>query len=182
MNPSLLCSRMNTDATIICPLCNDEVNKLLYRYHLDGERLVIEKIKEQNPGWTEHDGICGRCVDYYQTEVIMQHKLLPEIGPYFPVKSVDDFIILPAALRLDANQSFTGKGITICFIDSGFYPHPDLNAHKNRIRKIVDIPNNRTLGPVSCYYEDQTKASSLWHGTMTSVVCAGNGFLSRRFV
>ncbi|MGK2861128.1 MAG: S8 family serine peptidase [Chitinophagaceae bacterium] len=54
-----------------------------------------------------------------------------------------------------------------------------MNAYKNRIKIIIDIPNNRTLSPVSCYYEDQTKASSLWHGTMTSVICAGDGYLSK---
>ena len=68
----------------------------------------------------------------------MQQRILPEIGPHFPIRSADDFVILPTGLRLDADQRFTGKGVTICFIDSGFYPHPDLTAHKNRIKIIVD--------------------------------------------
>ena len=54
----------------------------------------------------------------------------------FPDPFGDDFVILPTGLRLDADQRFTGKGVTICFIDSGFYPHPDLTAHKNRIKTI----------------------------------------------
>ena len=178
---------MNAVATITCPLCNDTVDKLLYRYHLDNERQVIEKIKQQNPEWSDHDGACSRCVDYYHTEVVMQQRMLPEIGPYFPVRSADDFIILPTALRLDADQRFTGKGITICFVDSGFYPHPDLTAYKNRIKIIIDIPNIKTLkvSPPVCggdlsagLCEEGAGAASLWHGTMTSVVCAGDGFLS----
>ncbi|MDP4264885.1 MAG: S8 family serine peptidase, partial [Bacteroidota bacterium] len=115
-------------------------------------------------------------------------RILPEIGPHFPVKSADDFVILPAGLRLDADQRFTGKGITICFIDSGFYPHPDLAEHKNRIKQIIDITNNRDSSKASPFeISGQSEAwehSSLetagdWHGTMTSVVCAGDGYLSK---
>jgi serine protease AprX len=161
---------MNQAATITCPLCNDPVEKLLYRYHIDNERQVIEKIRQSNPHWSEEDGICSRCVDYYHTELVLQRRMLPEVGPHFPVKSADDFIILPTGLRLNADPRFTGKGVTICFIDSSFYRHPDLTAIKNRIRVIVDIPNDGILS------EDYPVLS--WHGTMTSVVCAGNGFLS----
>jgi serine protease AprX len=164
---------MNITPTIVCPLCNDTVDKLLYRYHLDNERQVIERIKDHNPQWAENDGACSRCVDYYHTEIVMEQRMLPEAGPYFPVKSADDFLILPTGLRLDADSRYTGKGVTICFIDSGFYPHPDLTAYKNRIKKIVDITNPKR----SREYFSQPHPES-WHGTMTSVVCAGDGYLS----
>jgi serine protease AprX len=158
-------------AQLICPLCKDRVDRIVYRFHLDSERAIVEKIKSEHPGWTEADGICSRCLDYYHTEIVMQQRILPEIGPHFPVKSVDDFIILPTALRLDADPRFTGKGVTICFIDSGYYPHPDLNKTSNRIKAIIDITGTPTK-PDSCRNEQ------MWHGTMTSVVCAGDGFLS----
>jgi serine protease AprX len=173
---------MNTATAILCPLCNDTVDKLLYRYHIDGERQVIERIKNHNPDWSINDGACSRCVDYYHTEVVMQQRILPEIGPHFPVRSADDFVILPTALRLDADQRFTGKGITICFIDSGFYLHPDLTAHKNRIKKIIDITNNKDSlkAPPLLRFASNDVAGfgEAWHGTMTSVVCAGDGYLS----
>ena len=130
---------MNSVEKIICPLCNDAVDKLLYRFHIEDERKVLDRIKINNPQWAELDGICSRCIDYYHVEVVREQRILPEIGPHFPVKSGDDFIILPTPLRVDAHPRFTGKGVTICFIDSGFYPHPDLVAHKNRIKKIIDI-------------------------------------------
>jgi serine protease AprX len=164
---------MNDTPTIICPLCHDRVDKLLYRYHLGNERQVMDRIKTHNPEWTENDGACGRCVDYYQTEIIIEQRMLPEVGPYFPVKSADDFVILPTGLRLDADGRFTGKGVTICFIDSGFYLHPDLITFKNRIKKIVDITNRRR--PKDYFTQPNPCA---WHGTMTSVVCAGDGYLS----
>lgn len=164
---------MNSSGKINCPLCNDAVDELLYRFHISSEKAVIDKIKENNPSWTEQDGICSRCIDYYNIAIIREQKLLPEIGPFFSVKSADDFVILPTALRVDANPKYTGKGITICFIDSGFYLHPDLVKNKNRIKKIVDITRPRTTAR---YFSEPHNES--WHGTMTSVVCAGDGFLS----
>ena len=41
--------------------------------------------------------------------------------------------VLSTPLRLDADERFTGKGVTIAFLDSGFYPHVDLTTPKNRI-------------------------------------------------
>lgn len=163
-------------------MCNDAVDKLLYRFHIDSERQVIERLKEQHPAWTENDGICSRCVDYYHTEIIREQRMLPEIGPYFPIKSADDFIILPTGLRLNADPRFTGKGVTICFIDSDFYPHPDLTAHSNRVKAIIDITAGDSVifdaGSISPTAETATNASGKWHGTMTSVVCAGDGYMS----
>jgi serine protease AprX len=175
---------MQAAHTIICPLCNDKVDKLLYRFHLDSERMVLERIKDHYPEWAEHDGICSRCVDYYHTEIVMEQRMLPEIGPYFPVKSADDFIILPTPLRLNADPRYTGKGVTICFIDSGFYPHPDLTAHRNRIKAYVDITNDGAFEKTTSLNNHPGTSTCLpygegcWHGTMTSVVCAGNGYLS----
>jgi serine protease AprX len=158
---------MSNREKVICPLCNDAVDRLLYRFHIDSERSVLDKIKKQNPGWSLNDGVCGRCVDYYHTTIVIEQRILPEIGPHFPVKSVDDFVILPTALRVDAHPHYTGKGITICFIDSGFYPHPDLVANSNRIKKVIDTTESKDVN-----------IDSRWHGTMTTVVCAGDGSLS----
>ncbi|CAN5834915.1 hypothetical protein BH10BAC2_BH10BAC2_22270 [soil metagenome] len=163
---------MNNGEKIICPLCSDAVDKLLYRFHIDSERNVIEKIKAHNPEWSVNDGVCSRCVDYYHVEIIREQRILPEIGPHFPVKSADDFVILPTALRVDAHPRYTGKGITACFIDSGFYPHPDLTVTKNRIKLMLDLTHDETP-------DLSTKDTSAWHGTMTTAVCAGDGYLSK---
>lgn len=160
--------------SLICPLCHDQVEKLLYRFHLDGERRVIDLIRQQNPSWLEGDGICSRCVDYYRTEILLQQRVIPEIGPYFPVKSADDFIILPTAFRLDADQRFTGRDITICFIDSGFFLHPDLVALQPRVLLAKDISKEVTDESVF-----RSPLRENWHGTMTTVVCAGDGYASK---
>ena len=89
------------------------------------------------------------------------------------MKSPDDFNIIPTPVRLDVNPKYTGKGITICFIDSGFYPHPDLTAVNNRILKMVDITDAKNK---TNYFSKPNNNS--WHGTMTTVACAGDGYLS----
>ncbi len=71
---------MDQNENIVCPFCGDQVDKLFYRYHIDNEKVVVQKIREHNPAWTEHDGACSRCVDYYHTEVVMQQRILPEVG------------------------------------------------------------------------------------------------------
>jgi len=164
---------MNNQGNIICPLCGYRVDRLLYRYHFSNEKVVLEKIKDHNPDWAASDGACSRCVDYYHTEVVMQQRILPEVGPFFPVKSADDYIILPTPLRLDANAKYTGKGVTICFIDSGFYVHPDLTTYRNRIKIVVDLAMGHEAGN-----SFTTSQQAAWHGTMTTVVCAGDGYLS----
>jgi serine protease AprX len=164
---------MNNGEKVSCPLCNDTVDRLLYRFHSDSEQKILDTLKQHNPSWAEQDGCCSRCVDYYTIEIIRQERMLPEIGPHFPVKNVDDFVILPTALRVDANPRFTGKGVTICFIDSGFYLHPDLTAFSNRIKAVVDITKPRQ--PKKYFTQPHNEN---WHGTMTSVVCAGDGYSS----
>src|SRR5690242_6305524 len=63
-----------------------------------------------------------------------------------------------------------GKGVMMAFLDSGFYPHPDL---VNRVVAYEDLTGERrslfSRAPVEGWQ---------WHGTQTSVAAAGNGQLS----
>jgi len=81
--------------------------------------------------------------------------------------------ILPIHVRLDAPADLTGAGVTVAFLDAGFYAHPDLCAPRNRILHYVDV-NDPALDRRAL---DVADASS-WHGMMTSVVACGNGHLS----
>jgi len=49
------------------------------------------------------------------------------------------FAVIPTLTRLDADPNYTGKGVTIAFLDSGFYPHPDLVDPVNRILVYKDL-------------------------------------------
>ncbi len=83
------------------------------------------------------------------------------------------FGVIPTRLRLDANPECTGQGVTLAFLDSGFYQHPDLITPENRIVAYHDVAGERP----SLVSAEQTQ-SWQWHGTQTSVAAAGNGKLS----
>lgn len=74
--------------------------------------------------------------------------------------------------RTGAQPHFRGRGVTIAFIDSGFYRHPDL---KGRIAAYVDATTDAIL------VSDQIQKSQAfsWHGQMTSVIACGDGTKSQ---
>ena len=78
------------------------------------------------------------------------------------------FAVIPVAERLDADRTRTGRGVTIAFLDSGFYPHPDL---RDRIVAYHDVANPKAK-------LDEMSAPWQWHGTQTAVTAAGDGALS----
>jgi serine protease AprX len=80
---------------------------------------------------------------------------------------------LPVPARMDADESYKGRGVTIAFLDSGFYAHKDLTEPVNRI---VAYHNIFAAADDLAALEKHDVLS--WHGMMTSVVAAGNGFLS----
>jgi serine protease AprX len=84
------------------------------------------------------------------------------------------FGLIPTPKRIDADPRYCGKSITIAFLDSGFYAHPDLVEPENRILKYLDITHPQAG-------EQQLHKPSIagWHGMQTSVVAAGNGHLSQ---
>ena len=80
---------------------------------------------------------------------------------------------LPTPLRLDADEDFRGRNVTIAFLDSGFYAHKDLTEPVNRI-----VAYHSIFAPEDDPTFLQTADVASWHGMMTSVVAAGNGYLS----
>jgi serine protease AprX len=81
--------------------------------------------------------------------------------------------ILPTPVRLGAPPGRAARGVTIAFLDSGFYAHPDLVEPRDRILAYVDVNDPRARK------RDLLRLDiSSWHGMMTSVVACGNGRLS----
>lgn len=80
---------------------------------------------------------------------------------------------LPTPVRLDADERYRGRNVTMAFLDSGFYAHQDLTQPVNRILAYHSI-----FKPVDDSSLLQTTDAASWHGMMTSVVAAGNGHLS----
>jgi len=83
------------------------------------------------------------------------------------------FAVIPTPARLNADPSYTGRGVTVAFLDSGFYPHPDLLTPRNRIVAYHDVAGERcslvSSGPSESWQ---------WHGTQTVVSATGDGKLS----
>jgi len=80
---------------------------------------------------------------------------------------------LPIAERIGADPRFTGRGVVTAFLDAGFFAHPDLTRPHSRIHAYEDLIHRKS----GVQHLSESDASS-WHGTMTSVVAAGNGTLS----
>lgn len=127
---------------------------------------LLEKLSQKIPAWDFHSGVCTECLEGIHQELLSELLNVQNV-------SKGGIRVLPTPVRLNANPDYTGKGVTICLIDSGFYPHPDLTIPRNRIKKMLDITN---VNREPSYFEQPHNTS--WHGTMTSVVCAGNGHLS----
>lgn len=112
--------------------------------------------------------VCASCVELFS-------RAKAQIDSHRVVFEQTDHV-LPTPLRLDADKRFTGRGVTIAFLDSGFYAHDDLTKPENRIvayHSIFDAKDDRT--------SLRTTDVASWHGMMTSVVAAGNGHLSEGF-
>ena len=114
------------------------------------------------------DGICSRCIELFARaqRQIESHQAVFEQNAF----------VLPTPLRMDADERFTGRGITMAFLDSGFYAHPDLIEPRNRITAYHSL-----FAPEGDLTSLHTTDVASWHGMMTSVVAAGSGALSEGF-
>ena len=151
-----------------CPVCRREVAAAEELEARGLEPEVVELVAANAPGWRLEQGLCADCARLFE-EAHREARARPVF-----VRS--GWRILPTPLRLDADRAWTGRGVTIAFLDAGFHAHPDLVEPRNRILHYADVNNPRTR------LEDLERPEvSSWHGMMTSVVACGNGRLSEGF-
>src|SRR5947207_12670425 len=150
----------------VCSICYHDVNADL---SLRGKELpgnIQSTILANLPRWNTHNFVCRECIERFisgQTALAV----------HLPKGANDGLKILPTPVRLGASPRYTGRGVTIAFLDSGFYSHPDLNQPEPRIICYKNLLAKRS----SVKDLEKTDVSS-WHGMMTSVVASGNGYLS----
>lgn len=151
----------------LCHVCGRRAHDRLIPFHELHSNL--QSIVEANaPALEELAHVCPHCVELFSRarNHLDSHAAIFEQNSY----------VLPTPLRMEADPEFTGRGVTIAFLDSGFYSHADLTK-----------PGNRILGYHSIFDAGIDQASldnvevASWHGMMTSVVAAGNGYLSDGF-
>jgi len=164
--PSPVNTDQDTNETV-CPVCSRERRGEfvpMCGLEPDVQRLITANA----PDSAEFHTVCARCVRLFERakDQIEKDAAMQKDGSH----------VLSTPLRLDADPRFTGKGVTIAFLDSGFYPHVDLTTPRNRIiayRNMVDAD-----GDLESLFQPDVAS---WHGMMTSVVAAGNGSLSNGF-
>lgn len=160
-----------------CPLCGRRTDAILLELNRNLELPIARYLRQKYPGWNEPRGACPRCIldavaathQHRQPDTIQHETLSP-----FPVYSHHETALLATPYRVHAYPQFTGRGVVMAFLDSGFYPHPDLTRPYNRILAHIDATVNEPFERPNF----RRPAVTSWHGLMTSCVAAGNGFLS----
>lgn len=170
-----------------CPLCSKRTD----RAHLAEAGWISPETEAEllrdHPNWKRSDGACPACVQHYLLQVLLRKgeaALHAGVQTVWPLDAEAAFGAIPTPLRLHADPRFTGKGVTIAMVDSAFYPHPDLTQPANRIRGWVDA-SAEGVQAIEFATNDTPQWSrwdsddgAQWHGTMTTVAAAGNGWLS----
>ncbi len=150
----------------ICPVCGRTPGDGLLDLSL--LETDLRQLVEANLPGVKSSTVCRQCVELFS-------RARRQIESHAAVFEQTSFV-LPTPLRMNADERFTGRDVTIAFLDSGFYAHPDLTLPVNRILAYHSIFES-TDDPTSL----KTSDVSSWHGMMTSVVAAGNGHLSDGF-
>lgn len=151
----------------VCPVCSRETLDEFVPMRVledDLQRLIAANA----PDTVEFRAVCSRCLRLFEKakDQIIQDAAVQKDGSH----------VLSTPLRLDADERFAGRGVTIAFLDSGFYPHVDLTTPRNRIIGYRDLL--KADGDLGSLFQPDVAS---WHGMMTSVVAAGNGSLSNGF-
>ena len=160
-----------------CPLCGRRADAVLLELNRKLEPHIARFLRAKHSHWHEAQGACPRCVldavaamHQRRRADSVQHELqLP-----YPVYSHDETALLATPYRMHAYPQFTGRGVVMAFLDSGFYPHPDLTKPYNRILAHADATIKEPIERPNF----RRPAVTSWHGLMTTCVAAGNGFLS----
>ena len=193
-----------------CPICGplggEEYDPRLVDFGREVQPAVVRVIQARHAGWNPSQGICPSCLLRFVAELQDERSpvsLQPATTPpgSFPYYHAAEETVLPQAIRLPVHDGMDGTGVTVAFLDSGYYPHPDLTA----LREWPEAPEWSQLDPAQlrefisaqplriAHYVDLTDNQQLegldagtlwdgggdsWHGQMTSVIALGNGLLS----
>ncbi|MFY9557713.1 MAG: S8 family serine peptidase [Blastocatellia bacterium] len=151
--------------SVYCPVCRRQVDLNTIANPEAVNESLHPLLAVNMHAWQPGRQICFDCIDRYS-------RLHDELSAAFPEFADQELKVVPTPMRLDAPDEFRGRGVTIAFLDSGFYAHPDLVKPRNRILKYASLVQRPKTSDLT------TPQVSSWHGMMTSVVAAGNGFLS----
>jgi serine protease AprX len=150
----------------VCPVCGRFCEGELAPIAALPESL--QQIIKSNAAAADASDACQRCITIF-------NRAQRQIESQATIFEQNSFV-LPTPLRMDADERFTGRGVTMAFLDSGFYAHPDLTEPTSRI-----IAYHSIFASEGDDTSLHTNDVASWHGMMTSVVAAGNGNLAGGF-
>jgi serine protease AprX len=176
-----------------CALCGAGAPREVLREALWRPPGVLERLEARHAEWKREDGACPACVQQTLLTVLLERgekEMHEAIQRVWPLDARIAFGALPTPLRMHADPRFAGRGVTMAFVDSAFFPHPDLVEPRNRIRAWADAsrhwPGKRGGVLVRRFRPGRRPRwpgcgalhPAQWHGTMTSCSAAGNGRMS----
>ncbi|RIK44374.1 MAG: hypothetical protein DCC55_02735 [Chloroflexi bacterium] len=168
---------------------------------------VVTLIQEEMAGWQPADGLCPPCAQGFAQRLAAQRRtqsLHTATEPHttFPYYHPAEETVLSQSERLPDYHTFGGREVTIAFLDSGYYPHPDLAASPvwpgpqpvwprltpEQLKHTLEATELRLVEYVDLSEEGEQVGLHLpslwdgagysWHGQMTTTLAAGNGLLS----
>lgn len=160
-----------------CPLCDRPIDPAVRQLYRSPEPHIVRQIQRECARWTPEAGACPECLYQAVRRVQARHSprsLQQELRLPFPAYLPEHAEVLPTPARVPNNPKYTGKGVTLAFLDSGFYPHPDLTQPTQRIVAYCDATRNEPQEKPSF---GRAQAQS-WHGLMTTCIGVGSGFMS----
>jgi serine protease AprX len=190
-----------------CPLCGQPCDPQLLQQSHTLRPAIRHLVRQSNPGWRAEEGICPTCAGRYARRLAAARNaqsLHTATEPHttFPYYHPDEETVLSQPERLPDYATIGGQGVTIAFLDSGYYPHPDLTVHPATAEPLHEWPRRNAqalqrqlqgLDSRLVHYVDLTDggeqsglhlpslwdgAGYSWHGQMTTTLAAGNGALS----
>ncbi len=191
----------------VCPVCGAPCDPRLLAESNALLPPVARLVAMEHSTWHPSRGLCPACAQRYAAKLASERtptSLQTQSDPptTFPYYHPSEESVRSQSERLPDYSSFGGNGVTVAFLDSGYYPHPDLLAlptwpgiapawerlsatelerllqdQQPRLVQYVDLTDGgERLGLDQSSLWDG--AGDSWHGQMTTTIVAGNGLLS----
>jgi serine protease AprX len=160
-----------------CAICDRPAADALLAKAAALESVVASRIAATRPGWERSAGVCPVCVqEALQIALRSDAPFSLEseragVDPDALPEYHDDLFVLSTPMRLQTWPHVTGRGVTVAFVDAGFFDHPDLVEPTDRIAVRVDA----RYDPPRRVERNDMSDPSCFHGLMTTAVAAGNG-------
>ena len=177
-------SRQPQQQHISCTTCSTttlpSLLKPLQDYNRQQLTLIYFHLLQETPELTPDALVCTDCIE--KGERAMQRKQIVRLRgePHFVDLGLGPEPILSTPSRMNASTRYTGKGVTIAFVDSGFAPHPDLILPVNRVLAVYDAVEGKEIHDFEKDFSEEPPIAA-WHGTMAATVAAGSGHLSEGY-